>query len=183
MKGCGWRGDVEAGAEEQRFWGCQAPYLSNISTHFHKFSHSSWNRAPPFTGLLWQAGALCSESQAHPFRQGERVCVHKMNSQNTSSSYCFSPLLRRESDLSCLTVSQNMLFKAAFITTLTMVQKTLCCERFHFLSLAELCSLIFSSLFRFPGCRHCSLILSNNRKWFSVKCSDKPTVQFLSYIK
>lgn len=55
----------------------------------NKFSHSSWNRALPFTGLLSQAGALCSESCTHPYRQEERVCIHEMNSQNTSFFYHF----------------------------------------------------------------------------------------------
>lgn len=40
----------------------------------NKFSHSSWNRAPPFNGFLWQACALCSCSYAHQYgRQWEIV--------------------------------------------------------------------------------------------------------------
>lgn len=83
--GRGWRavggggvggGLVEAGAEEQRFWGFQMPCLSNISTHFKPVQSQFMKQSTsvyrsPLTSWCLMLAAL---TYTHTVRQ--RECVH-----------------------------------------------------------------------------------------------------------
>lgn len=62
MKGCGQSSDGGGGLRQGRKNNVSEVFRHHICLTFlpisNKFSHSSWNIAPPFTSLLWQACAL-----------------------------------------------------------------------------------------------------------------------------